>query len=238
MKKEETSKTYNIASDVKEVIVREGAAQEIRDKRTISIVGILDAPYQFLEPKLSLYKSINAHALVNLNAGSIELNLNDSDYFQDKVKGVLSPGKDLEQFQINKNTKFTLHDLLKLIKRTKFFFEDKAEHQSLIVSMQNFNAKITTEIQKHHDNRGNNKNLLERISTIDAPVDFKLLIPIYEGYKALSFLVEVCLDPTDADVRFYLESSQLFDLLQSEKERIINIEVEKLKAYGCSVVNI
>jgi hypothetical protein len=240
MKKEEKSDLIAAAlrAGITELTIREGAPLPMKEPIKIALSGILDAPGQFLIAKKHLYEKDNCSLIVDSTKGVLKFIINEVDPYGHFINGSLKEAEAIQEFCINKDKKFSLHELVKLIKKTKYYFPDKQEHASIIIALQNFSAKVTTDIQNKNDNRGNTKNSLERMSQTEAPAHFKLAIPIYEGYDKISFRVDVGLDPTDADIRFFLESEDLFVLLQTEKEKLISAQVGLFKEWGCAIVNV
>jgi hypothetical protein len=61
------------------------------------------------------------------------------------------------------------------------------------------------------------------------PTEFILNIPIFKGFDPERFRVEVCLEATDASVRFYFESVELLELIETRKKEIFAAELESCK---------
>ncbi len=256
-----SDKKIEITEATKELLIREGKAQELRDPRTIEIAGILRAPFEFLEKKISgtnaavmgsgldlsmtedstIYNARRSTVLVDTQGGKLTLILNEKDHFSDKIIGVLKEAPEWQEFNINEDDKFmSLNDVIKLIKRNKFKFADAEKHGEFLQNLMTFNARVTTNIQQHRNANGNSLDLMQR--TVDenknAP-EFKLNVPIYEGYPKKVFSVQTCLDATSGSIRFYFESVELYELLDSEKEKAIADELAIFQEkFNCSVVRV
>ncbi|GAA4434742.1 hypothetical protein GCM10023188_26060 [Pontibacter saemangeumensis] len=98
---------------------------------------------------------------------------------------------------------------------------------------------MTTSIAQHSSNRGDSLNSIERtVSGIEWKNTFNLMIPIFKGGEKKKFMVEIAVDATDANVRFFLDSPDLYDLQAAVLETVLAEEVEYFKEWGCSVVTI
>ncbi len=255
-------KKFDIAGDVKEVLIREGAAQVIRDPLRLQYNGVLKAPFQFLEQKISgthvavmganvdlalqetetIYNTRRSTLLVDTDEGKLTLMLNDKDNFNDIIIGTLTESDDYADFCINDDDRFFgLNEVIKMVKRNKFKFADAAQHTQFLTNLMNFNARITTVVQQHKDDKtGNSLNLLQRVveENKSAP-EFKLNCPIYKGYPKKIFNVQTCIDASSGSIRFFFESVDLYELLDSEKEKAILEELTLFKEnFNCSVVRV
>lgn len=243
-----------------EIVIREGSAQEITVPRRILITGTLKAPFQFLERKFSgedvsemgtqvpltlteenkIYNVNRSHLLVDKAAGTLVLVLNEKDEYMDVITGKLTLDPTWNEFKINQEKMLNLNEVIKLIKRNKFKFADAAKHGEFLVNLQNFNARVTTTFKNARDNSGSSIDMVEKVvaENKNAP-EFVLNVPIYQGYEKKSFRVQTCLDASGQTVMFYFESVELYELIDSERERAINEELEKFRLnFPCSIVEV
>lgn len=258
-----SEKKFNIDNSIlKEgtVVIREGKAQEIFNPRTISITGTLRAPFEFLKNKMAgepvtemgnnvpltlgklhtIYDPKRSHLLVDTQENRITLVLNEKDNFQDAITGMLKEDPSWREFGINEEQFFNLNEVIKLIKRNKFKFADAAKHGEFLVNLNSFNARVTTEMKHHREQGGSSLDMVQKTvaENKNAP-EFKLNVPIYQGYPKKVFSVQTCLDATQSNIRFYFESVDLYELLDSERESAI---AEQLALFAdqfpCSVITI
>ncbi|RFP65909.1 hypothetical protein D0N36_06815 [Hymenobacter lapidiphilus] len=220
-----------------ETIIRHGQAAPIREPRQLAYTGRLDSPRQFLQPKVELYDFKQATVFINQTSGTLKLVLAEKSELFDSVTGSLELAPELAQFKINTDQKYTVSELVKFLKRTRFFFSDKDSHAVLLSSLMNFSAKVQTKIEQQQSTNGSSKNNLEReVHGIEWNREFVLTTPIFKGYPAKSFRVEIGIDPTDASVKLYLESAELFELEQQYRAELLAEEAAYFEQWGCSVL--
>lgn len=220
-----------------DVNFRTGAALTPREPRVINIFGTIEAPFQYIKDRQGEYYPKKSVVLVDTNKGEITLNLSESDYYGPTIKGQLLPHPDLAELKINQEHLFSPKDLIRLLKRFKFYFKVPGEHKSFIESLTTFTANVNTKIKASKDTKGNTVASVER--TVDNSVQlprFVLDIPIFKGVKRSVFGVEICVDATDADLSYYLESVDLFQLQQTERDLHLSNQVAQFKEAGYSVV--
>jgi hypothetical protein len=244
---------------VKEIVIREGNAAPIDSRRNISLAGTLRAPFDFLKQKISgvgsqllgsdvplnleetqtIYNPRRSYLVANRDEGTLRLMLNERDPFMDVVEGKLEFDKSWKDFCINEEKLFNLNELIKLVKRNKFKFADPAEHSNFLLALSSFNARVTTTIKHHRDQGGSSMDMIEKVvaENKNAP-SFRLNVPIYKGYEKKLFTVQTCLDASSSNrVDFYFESVDLYELIDSEKERAFSEELKRFEEqFNCSVV--
>lgn len=244
----------------KQIIIREGEAQDIALPKGMVINGTLQAPFQFLEKKISgkdvaamgtdcplalteqekIYNPKRSTLLVDRISGTLTLKLNEKDPYEDLITGNLTLDPSWKEFGINTDKLMNLNEVIKLIKRNKFKFADAAKHSEFLVTLQNFNARVTTTFKNMKDQGGSSIDSVEKIvaENKNAP-EFALEVPIYQSYPKKKFRVQTCLDAQGSQIMFYFESVELFELIDSEREKSINDEIAKFEEkFPCSIVNV
>ena len=93
--------------------------------------------------------------------------------------------------------RLTNFDMSRLFKMNRSFFETKTKAMELVTILQNFKAKVDTDLEKADDRRGNTKLLRNQIVRSNLPEEFVLEIPIFKGEPKQRILVEVDIDPDD-----------------------------------------
>jgi hypothetical protein len=220
-----------------EHVIRHGEAAPIREPRPLSYTGRLDTPQRWLEPKKAAYTPTQATVSVNMTAGSISLALNEKNELLDQVSGSLTESPELALFKINSDARYTLDELVTLLKRYRIFFPKKEQQAAILTALQNFTAKVETKIEQQRATNGSSKNNLEReVHGIQWDRTFMLSVPVFKGYPAESFHVEIGVDATSAGIRFYLESPELFELRYDLKWRLLQDEINYFEAWGCSLI--
>ncbi|MNE02794.1 hypothetical protein D3C80_952760 [compost metagenome] len=222
-----------LLGDEKEVIIRHGEALELVAPLKNNITGTIDAPGNYWEHfKKSTIVSTTissdlAIVLVNQEEGYIILKVDPTDSLAAEVKGQLLPAAELDVFSINSNRLFTRDELIKTLRMNRILFKDKDSHAALINNITKFEAKVRKEIELDNDRRGNSSASVKKEITSDIPLDFSLSLPAFKGQAKLSFFVEICFDITDGGIRFWFESVELKELIDTQREQILNQQIER-----------
>lgn len=226
--------------DNKVITILTGQALEEKAPEVIAISGILSAPGQFLDKKKGeengLFVPKNCHLLVDRKGMQLTFNINDKNAYGDQVIGKLEISKVLNDFEINGKKIWEVKELVKFLTTVKYWFETRSDADAMINALRNFSAQIKTKIEQKNNNSGNITDLYETSVQGAALPKFKLSIPVFEGYERKVFVVEIGIDPSDAKIRYFLISDDLFEIIQNEKERLFNAEIEKFQQWGCAVV--
>lgn len=209
--------------------IREGKALEMQPPVKVKIEGTIDAPRKFFEKRKEEHKLLGCYVTYSRDDMKITLQVDEKDTYGSKIEGSLKMNPYLEEFGINRNTTRSIEDMKQFLKMRRFFFVDKDACNNIVANLGKFKARVETEIEQAKDNRGNSKNLLERVVKTDFPTGFNLVIPIFKGSGNSSFPVEVCFSVTDAGTKVWLESVELQELIASTLYEIMNKELEAFK---------
>lgn len=216
----------NLTGDQKELVVRTAKALDpLRDLK-INKEGNIESPSKFH----AIRKGISDKSLVTFSRSKMEIIFyaDPQNELASEIKGNLLLNEDLKNFCINDASKmWGLQELAKFLKMNKTFFIDKEKASELIANLIAFKGTITTDIEKANDGRGNAKDLMDRKTSSNMPTDFVLKLPVFVGGEVKSFRVEIGIDSTDASAKFWLESSELQEIIISERDRIIDSEIAK-----------
>ena len=230
------------APGVSELVIRKGEALAARAPKSINIVGILSAPFQFILGKTALIKDnlVECHLLIFKDLGKLELHVKDTDpYTEHVIVGKLSRDKAAELFRINSDKRWTVSEFLKFIRTVKYYFAEPSEQAALIESLQKWNAKIETVIKEHNDQSGNSLAMLEKkVGDVSLKRTFKLNIPIYQGFDKQTFSVEIGLDPKNTAVELYLISDELFELEAKFRESLIDKAIAEFDSWAFSKIQV
>ncbi len=222
-----------VEQGVEEIIVREGAAQVIHDPKIVILEGNINAPEEFINKRKEDYAKNDVHVIMDKDAGTILLILNEDDKFGSSVFGKLLLNTELDSMNINDDeSKLDLKALIKLLKFKKHLFEDNAAHTALISKLANFTSKLTAEFNTANDNKGNKNELKKSNLNLDVEFDFILNCELYKGFPKQKFKVEICVDAVNIhDIDFWFESTALQQLLITEKEFIFENKKSHFKDY-------
>ncbi len=224
-----------------EVVIRHGEAIPKSFPNSLHIEGTLTAPIRFLSAK-DHYDFRTSHVQYYVEDGEIMLVLNEKDNegLIDVIKGKLKPHNYVSQWPINGSTRFSVQELIAFLKVRKYHFSKSEECIDLIKSLRNFSAKVERVIKDHNDGCGNTDFQLQtKITSMDLKNSFVLEIPLFKGYYAEKFIVEIIPESTSSGVHFCLISDEFEEIQQNRKEEIINTELNNLKhVFPCSMVQI
>ena len=235
----EDQEKYNITlpDGTKELIIRHGdAPAPEKEPRSINVSGVLHAPSAFLAARKKLLDKDNCFVIAYVNTGSIEFFINEKSPYFDVISGKLKRSKALDEFGINQNKFYFDKDLAKFFKRSSYYFADKAENDAAVKALLNFSATVSTVIENNQDNRGNVKKLLEKSVNSQVPERFTMKAPIFEGYEAIEFDVLIGAEATSENVKFFLESPELYVLEETYKRSLIEQELKHFNDFGCPVL--
>lgn len=218
-----------------ELVIREGDALPVKEPVKINITGNIKAVGNFLkcrDDNSSLLQQIHSNqaiVLVDRNKMSIRLSNYPNDCYGTEITACLELSDELLKFGINTDKNYDKQALVKLLRFSRLYFDDKEKHSSLLAAYQSFIANANTDIKDEADKRGNKISNFQKKVTTNIPTDFILNVPVFKGMPAMRFRVEICLDVTDGGARFWFESVELNELIISERDRIIDGELALCK---------
>lgn len=219
-----------------EIIIREGQALPLQLPETIKIDGDIKSISSFLTKRSNGYSLQNVDAnkaivIVDKKELTITLCLDKENKFGTIITGKLETSEELKPFSINKNKTFTKEELVKLLKFSRLFFDDAAKHAEMLLAFQKVSSTVNIRANESSDDRGNKERAYVKDVTTNAPTEFILNIPVFKGFPPQRFRVEICLDVTDGSARFWFESVELYELVQSQVDAIFNDELEYCKDF-------
>lgn len=241
----EPTKTYNISDHSTDrdrvLIIREGRAPDVKPLKSVKLEGALSAPFEFL-----IGGRINEQEAIHLeifkDKGILVLVIDDTHPDTTHViTGKLAEDSFLKDFHINDDSVRVMpRELVKFLRKNRFFFPDKGEFDKLLVSLQHWNITVEKVIEDHNNDRtGNSKFSLEaKVSNISLLPSFSLEVPIYKGYPKQKFRVEIGVDTSATTASLYLYSDELIETQHIFREKIMADELAKFSDYTFSKVNI
>jgi hypothetical protein len=224
--------------------IREGKALEEKHPERFMIKGRIESVRQYLDARrgstlaegtLQHIDKDKAVIIVNEEELTITLKLDPNNPFGTEVIGQMQHNADLAGFQINKEHKFSRESLVKLLTFSRRFFNDAVEWENTLNAVRRLKVSSTSDISQDTDNRGNKELIFKKsVDSANIPKSFILLIPIFKGQVPRKFSVDLCLEVTDAGVKFYLESVELVELTEQDRKDIINKELLTYSDY-CTI---
>jgi hypothetical protein len=224
-----------------EITVLQGQTLPLQPPNKIRIEGDIKTVSNFLKIRkdkgIGLQEIDPAEAIIMVDKSelTIELQLHPENHYGAVVKGTLELSDELKQFCINKNTKFSRQELVKLIKMNKIYFDSKDKHAETLIAFQKIDSSVNYSAKDGSDDRGNKERTFIKNVETNAPMNFTLFIPVFKGFQSEHLSVEICLDIEEGTAKFWLESVQLNELLQLSVDEIF---AEELKvAEGFVIIN-
>lgn len=216
--------------------ILEGKALEEKYPLQITISGDINTVSSFIKNRpdgFELQKVDKSKAVVYVDkeAMFIELQLDPQNYFGTTVRGTLEISSELKVFSVNQSRTFNREELVKLIRFNKLSFDNPDQHDKVLKAYMAFEAQTAGEIKAASDTRGNKSASLNKSVNTNIPTEFILLIPVFKGKPAMRFRVEICLDVTDGGARFWFESVELHELINTERDIIFNEELKSCEGF-------
>lgn len=222
--------------------VLEGKTLEQKPPEKIVIAGDIKTVNNFLAIRkkdgtgLQQIDTAKAVVFVDKKALRIFLELDPENHYGAVISGTLQKSDELIPFFINQNKTFTKEELVKLLKFNKLFFDDASKHAELLLAFQKVSSTVSINAKESSDDRGNKERAFVKEVTSNAPTEFILNIPIFKGFPAVRFRVEICLDVTEGSVRLWFESVELHEIMESQVDLIFQEQLKE--AEGFVIVNI
>lgn len=229
-------KKINVIVDAttKELIIREGATLELKEPRIVSLSGTITAPRLFNEKRSDDFKENTVHVEYSRNGNYIKATFDERNHYATVVKGDLKSNPDLNEFGINDpNKKWQLSVLRGFLRMRRAFFTVPDKNLKLIENLSKFKANVETHIAQANDNRGNQNEQFQTTIKTNLDLSFSLTMPIFVGQPQRTFKVEVCFDIRDRQTDIWLESPELAEAIQKDKEAIFTKELKAFEAYVC-----
>lgn len=215
--------------------ILEGKALEPKHPLPLKIIGQIESVNAYLNARWGTAQLPGAlqHidkdlAVITMDEANmtITLDVDPNNNFGTVVVGKLEFNPDLNAWFINKDKQFTREQLIALLKFNRRFFADASAHSIMLDAYQKLNLTGQTAMKNESDSRGNKDAAFRK--TIDSstiPTEFILNMPVFKGQPEKKFRVEVCLDATDASVRFWFESVELIEIIEVDRKAIFNAQV-------------
>lgn len=223
-----------------EIIIREGAALEQKEPQKIELSGDIKTVSSFLLNRSDGYDQQRvdrnkAIVIVDKDNMKITLNLDPQNFYGTIITGSLELSQELKVWSINQSKTFKREELVQLIKFNRLSFDNTEQHDKILKAYMAFEAKTDSELKASNDTRGNRAASINKNVSTNIPTEFILLIPIFKGKEAVRFRVEICLDVTDGGARFWFESTELHEIINTSKDIIFNEELKA--AEGFVIIN-
>lgn len=215
-----------------ELVISEGFKKQ--PEKSVTISGSINSPSEFYRARKLVVdaKKEKTHVLVDMQKAVVTLIVDETNPFDSyRIEGKMIDFADFSEFKINKGDRFSKTQIISLLKTSKVYFPDKDDWTRLLTTFQQFITKVIKDVENSDNQKGEVKKL-EAYSgalqgfRIDGEKEefrpyFHLEIPLFVGEEKVRFEVQICLDPTSSDLKFYLESIDLHQKGKEMKEQAI-----------------
>jgi hypothetical protein len=221
----------NLTEGQKELVIREGQAEIIREPKIVNLSGTIETPKEYLaKRKVSgQFEAKNCHVIFSYQKLFITFIVNESNHFSSTITGKAEVNPELLKFGINHSKIWTKNELKQFLKMNRAFFKDIDSAMKIITNLEKFSASVQTQIDDHKDDRGNKNQHLQ--VKVDANIDlnFVLSMPIFIGQANTTFQVEICFDVRDNAISIWLESPELQEAMISQRQKLIDDNIDCFK---------
>lgn len=244
-----------LAEGQKELIIREGKAQNILDVKPpvkIAIVGIIGAPVEFLNRRFELALKANhsevpemhnhfdhsrCHVIVDRENVEIMLVIDEHDeYKRGTIVGKLEKHPKFIEFGINEKKNWEPNELGQFLKMNRAFFPDKSKNMMLVSELKNFVAKIDSTVEKQKEDKGSFKDNFSGVVTSNLPESFSLEVPIFKGVKADIIEVEFYATVSGREVWLNLVSPAANEIYETIRDGVIDEQIQKIREIAPNMV--
>lgn len=222
-----------------EVVLREGNAPEAlnpKEPERVVINGTIDAPFRWLEKRVELINQKATNIIVNRDKMGIALTIDETNYYQTEINGILQASKEMQEFGINTEKKWEPIKLSQFFKMHRAFFKDKSENMSLVSTLKNFKAKVNQDIERSKEENGNRTDNYSQVVDSNLPKSFKLNVPLFKGFANEEIEVEIYADVDGRDVSLSLVSAGANEAIEEYKNKVIDEQLDAIRAIAPDIV--
>lgn len=222
-----------------EVVLREGKASEALDPKEperIIISGTIDAPFKWLEKRIELINQKTANIIVNRDKMGLILTIDETNYYQTNISGVLQASKEMLEFGINTDKTWEPIKLSQFFKMHRAFFKDKSENMTLVSTLKNFKAKVNQDIERSKEENGSKTDNYSQVVDSNLPKSFKLNVPMFKGFACEEIEVEIYADVDGRDISLSLVSAGANEAIEEYKNKVIDEQIEAIKGIAPEIV--
>lgn len=227
--------TFELKSDNNELVIRHGDALPLKEPQRVHIIGTLDAPLQYLQKRIENINQKECNIIVNREAMSLRLIINEHSQYHDAIDGKLTLHPDFVNFGINSGKYKTPNDMAEFIKMNRSCFENRQEAMELVQQLRTFRAKIDKQVEAEDNrNKGDKKYLYNQIVDSNIPASFKVCIPIFRGTKKQLIELETYFNADDLTCT--LVSPQANELATDYRDIAIDDVLNAIKEIAPEIV--
>jgi hypothetical protein len=219
---------FPFSSFVPPLIVREGSALPLKERRPINSSGQITPAFDYVSPHPSPSPPFSPLFLFPLSSLLLAVRIDAHNHYQDVITGKLELSEQLKAFGINKDIERDTLDLATLFKMNRHWFKSTQEGMKFVTDLSNFEAKVDKIIHTHQDQKGNQKHLRSQAVNSNIPDKVTLNIPLFKGQPRVDIVIEVVVNPTNLNCA--LISPDLKMVIETQTEEVIMEQVDKIKS--------
>ena len=106
----------------------------------------------------------------------------------------------------------------------------------LVSTLKNFKAKVNQDIERSKEENGSKVDNYSQVVDSNLPKSFKLNVPLFKGFANEEIEVEIYADVDGRDVSLSLVSAGANETIEEYKNRVINEQIENIKAIAPDIV--
>ena len=226
-----------------EVIIREGAAPKVLDPKApvkINLQGVIGSPVEFLTQRSKESDQFNekrAHVVVEREKVKVTLVFNENDeYTRGQVEGELSYHPKFLEFGINSGKGWTPNKLGEFFKMNRAFFPDREKNMELVSLLKSFEATVNSSIERERKENGSIKDNYSAVVQSNLPDTFTVKLPIFKGTQPEDLEVEIYASVDGRDVTLSLVSPSAVQILEEQRDKVIDEQVAAIRALCPGIV--
>jgi hypothetical protein len=226
-------------------LIYEGKAPEYRNPVAKTFAGDLMAVENFLHTRpldeapdnVTNPGYTKSLIMVECAKKTITLHTNPTDPASLTISGSAKNNPNLEELDINEARTFTRDALIKKLRYSAHLFPNQDQYLALLTGLQRFSASTSGKVGADTDNRGNKAIEYQKKVQTGLPEVITLEAEPIIGAMKVTFLVEICLDVTDAGgAKFWLESPELVFLQAKAWEQLSEMGLQTAKEKGITII--
>lgn len=93
--------------------------------------------------RVELINQKSTNIIVNRDKMGLALTIDETNYYQTGISGILQASKEMQEFGINTDKKWEPVKLSQFFKMHRAFFKDKSENMMLVSTLKNFKQRLT-----------------------------------------------------------------------------------------------
>lgn len=222
-----------------EVVLREGEAPvalDPKEQERVVINGTIEAPLRWLEKRVELINQKSSNITVNRDKMGLALTIDETNFYQTEINGILQASKEMMEFGINTDKKWEPIKLSQFFKMHRAFFKDKSENMTLVSALKNFKAKVNQDIERSKEENGSKTDNYSQVVDSNLPKSFKLNIPLFKGFANEEIEVDIYADVDGRDISLSLVSAGANEAIEEYKNKVINEQLDAIRAIAPDIV--